>query len=156
MKAGIKYRSPDFHYSWWVKTSAGILSSPAKLVDIGQQLSIPRHIATTTLRQDIVLLSTKVHQTKLELAVYWEDCLKKPLKVSMPVTRVWAMKGSRVDEGQGPQLLGTIFYQSTLHAGYCGSSYIQHKHCKRQAQSATCWSNMWTARHENHDEQVLH
>ncbi|XP_062916611.1 uncharacterized protein LOC134352920 [Mobula hypostoma] len=64
------------------RTSAGILTSARAwqlLVDLEGQLKFPNHIAATTLRPDIVLVSesTKQVQVVLEMTVPWEDSLEE-------------------------------------------------------------------------------
>ncbi|XP_062283087.1 uncharacterized protein LOC133987658 [Scomber scombrus] len=62
-------------------TSAGILMSARDwqlLVDLEHQLKFPSHIAVTTLRPDIVLVSESTKQAVLlELTVPWEDRLEE-------------------------------------------------------------------------------
>ncbi|XP_061925310.1 uncharacterized protein LOC133664585 [Entelurus aequoreus] len=63
------------------RTSAGILTSAKDwqlLVDLENQLKFPSHIAVTTLRPDIVLVSESTKQAVLlELTVPWEDRLEE-------------------------------------------------------------------------------
>ncbi|XP_061905517.1 uncharacterized protein LOC133651562 [Entelurus aequoreus] len=63
------------------RTSAGILTSAKDwqlLVDLENQLKFPSHIAVTTLRPDIVLVSESTKQAVLlELTVLWEDRLEE-------------------------------------------------------------------------------
>ncbi|XP_061093280.1 uncharacterized protein LOC133125737 [Conger conger] len=63
------------------RTSAGILTSARDwqlLVDLERQLKFPSHIAATTLRPDIVLVSESTKQAvMLELTVPWEDRLEE-------------------------------------------------------------------------------
>ena len=63
------------------RTSAGILTTARDwqlLVDLERQLKFPSHIAVTTLRPDIVIVSESTKQAVLlELTVPWEDRLEE-------------------------------------------------------------------------------
>lgn len=62
-------------------SSAGILASE-------RQLNFPSHIAATTLRPDIVLVSESTMQVVLlELTVLWEDRLDETFERKLPSTQ---------------------------------------------------------------------
>ncbi|KAL7863464.1 hypothetical protein SRHO_G00124480 [Serrasalmus rhombeus] len=86
------------------RSPAGILTTARDwqlLVDLERQLKFPSHIAVTTLRPDLVLVSESTKQAVLLEQFHGKTAWKKHLIGSSPGTRDWSAAVSRLDGERG-------------------------------------------------------